>query len=364
VELNTRIGVIIFVIFATTVVMSKLFWRTPENISSPPISQTLLLPVTTPYSKTPPPPNPCRNIYQLVCQKGEIYDPTGTVRSDFAGEKQAHHLYEEIIRKHPNWGIAEIDEEVVKQIFTSRPRSRLINAFQWVKKDLEKFIDQQPNTIFNSQEKQSLKARIRKTQLQIPPPASVYSDEPDLITKNEVYYERMVDGQMRLRVGGAFVFIAKSWFNLVFTFAHELAHAIDPCEIRYARLSFPAYDRLAACFFRNHLIATRKDRLECGPNDQLSETFADWIAVQITSHTLTSFSREFHGLSLINAARNSVKDLCEQEDAPNELDFEFHPPPQVRIEKIFGRNPTIRRILGCPIPPENLPYCDFDSKID
>ena len=151
---------------------------------------------------------------------------------------------------------------------------------------------------------------------------------------------------MRLRVGGAYIFIAKSWFNLVFTLAHELAHSIDPCEMRSIRLSFPAYDRLTACFLQNGMIKTFKIRKECGQNDQLAETFADWIAVEVTAEALATFSTEFRGPQVINAARNSVRDLCDQDD-DDELDMFLHPSPRIRIEKIFGSNSKIRNLLGC-----------------
>ena len=34
------------------------------------------------------------------------------------------------------------------------------------------------------------------------------------------------------------------------------------------------------------LVARRESRTECGQRDQLSETFADWIAVQVTAEAL------------------------------------------------------------------------------
>jgi hypothetical protein len=101
-----------------------------------------------------------------------------------------------------------------------------------------------------------------------------------------VYYERFADGRMRLRVGGAYLLSAKSWFNLVFTLAHELGHAIDPCELRVARLPLPAYDRLGACLLADGLVASRETRAECGQDDQLSEAFSDWLAVQVTADVL------------------------------------------------------------------------------
>ena len=271
-------------------------------------------------------------------------------------------LYADIIHAHRDWSIDQIDEEMAIQTFSPVRRGRIESAFRWVKNNIEQFINQQPSAVFTSHEKQLIIARLKKTKLELPPPASVYADEPDLLTKNEIYYERTLGGKMRLRVGGAYVFVAKSWFNIVFTLAHELAHSIDPCEIRAVRLSFPAYDRLTACFLQNGLIATRNNRFECGANDQLSETFADWVAVQITANALKLYSTEFRGPQIIDAARNSVRDLCEQETDASDVGTEFHPSPSIRISKIFGDNPAIRSLLGCESEPVVGPaYCTLKS---
>lgn len=304
----------------------------------------------------------CGDIYQLICHKtGTTRDPTGTVRPDAEGEILALRTYEELIHQYPKWSSSEIDEELVKIIYTPARRTRLETVFKWVLGALNKFVDAQPRTVFSSQEKRQLKQRLNRTKLELPPPASVYADEPDLLTKNDVFYERTRGGGMRLRVGGAYVTHGKSWFNLVFTFAHELAHAIDPCEIRSAHLSFIAYDRLSACFLRNNLIATRKNRSECVQNDQLSETFADWVAVHITGDALRAFSATYRGPELVNAATNAVRDLCEQDEFLDDPDLEFHPHPKIRIDRIFGRNPRVRQVLGCAPSLAAAEYCDFDS---
>lgn len=310
----------------------------------------------------------CTQMYRTICQKrGETRDPTGAVRPDVDGELQALRTYETIIHEHPDWSSEQVDQELVSTIYTTKRRDRLQAAFHWVEHSLEQFINRQPEHVFTNSEKHQLIARLRKTELQLPPPVAAYADEPDLFTKNDVVYERTLEGRMRMRVGGAYLISAKSWFNIVFTLGHELGHAIDPCELRAARMSLPAYDRISACFMAHGLIAARKTRRECGENDQLSETFADWIGVQVVSEALKNFATEFHGPQLVNAAMNSVRDLCEQEEDDvegNELDIEFHPPPEVRIDRIFARNPMIREVLGCnALSPDNDPfpeYCGFD----
>lgn len=227
-----------------------------------------------------------------------------------------------------------------------------------------KKIEAQPEVIFTSQEKQELKLRLIRTDLDLPTRDSPYSDEPDLLTKSDVFYESLANQKMRLRIGGAYPLSVTSWFNLVFTIAHELAHSIDPCEVRLAHLSYPAYDRLGACLMRQGLIATRQNRSECVHQDQLSETFADWMAVQLTAEALHQFGTEFKGPQLLGAAINSVKDLCEEETSIYEENIDFHPPARVRINLIFGKNPKIRKILGCDLEPNSNSqssknYCTF-----
>ncbi|MCM2323658.1 MAG: hypothetical protein NDJ90_10400 [Oligoflexia bacterium] len=307
----------------------------------------------------------CHDIHKVVCQrKGRTRDPTGIVYTDLEGELMALRAYEEIIRAHPDWTVEQIDEELTRTIYTPVVRRRAQAAFRWVQRSLEQIIERQPLRVFPREEKRWLQKRLRETQLELPPPASLYADEPSLFTKNDVYYERLRDGRKRLRVGGAYLLAAKSWFNLIFTMAHELAHAIDPCEVRSELqerpLEFAAYGRLSACFLRNELIDAESARRECGPNDQLAETFADWLAARVSAQALANFATEFHGPALTQAITNSVRDLCEQDDPQDELDTRFHPAPEARIDRIFGRNPRIRALLGCGPPARLEEYCAFN----
>jgi hypothetical protein len=280
-------------------------------------------------------------------------------------------IYEDIIKSHPDWTSDQANAELVRQIYTPSNVDRIESANRWVKNVLERIIDNEPESIFTSSEKEILKDRLQKTELELPFPVSNYGEENYLFTKNDVFYERTVDGKMRLRVGGAYFFTARSWFNQVFTLGHELAHSIDPCELRSAHIAIPAYDRLAACFMDHGLVDVRRGRSECGENDQLSETFADWFAVQVTAEALKGFSMEFHGQALLNAATNAVRDLCEQNDPDFVEDTDYHPTPKVRISKIFGKNPQIREILGCvnisqirsPTNSDKT-YCGFDYQAE
>lgn len=306
----------------------------------------------------------CHNIYRLVCQpKGDSNDLTGFVRTDLVGEQQAEALLQKLTQENPGWTTEQVQEEFAQQIFEPKKRRSLEAWYHWVLRAIERFIERQPSEIFTSREKKQLRARLRATQFQLPPPASLYQDEPDLLTRSGAFYERTPDNKMRFRIGGGYILAARSRFNIINTLAHELAHAIDPCEILDAHLSFPAYDRLTACFLKTKLIATPKNRSECGAHDQLSEAFADWVATQIVSEYLSQFATEFRGAQIVNAARNSVRDLCDDEEEPQDpSDLEFHPSARVRIEKIFGAHPTIRHLLGCEPDETPPPYCFFEPE--
>lgn len=312
------------------------------------------------------PPDPtepliCTSTYKAVCQKrGVTRDPTGSVIPDVNGEILVLRTYEEIIRAHPDWTVEQVDAELGVQVYTERRRDRLLSAYNWVKRAVGEFIDRQPESTFTHAEKKQLRGLLRQVELQLPPPVSLYADEPDLITRNDVFYERLADGSTRLRVGGAYVVTAKSWFNAVFTLAHEIGHVIDPCEIRSRGFAFPAYDRLSACFLSQGTVASRKNRSECGLHDQLSETFADWIAVQISAEALAYRATPYTTAERTAAAINSVRDLCDHEEDPGEADTDYHPSPEIRIDRIFGRNLRIREFLSCGPRAGDAPACDFD----
>jgi hypothetical protein len=62
----------------------------------------------------------------------------------------------------------------------------------------------------------------------------------------------------------------------------------------------------------------------------------------------------------MNSVVNSVRDLCEPGESPTDTDG-YHPPTSIRIDKIFGRNPEIREILGCER--NTMTYCNFEFRI-
>src|SRR5690606_30559841 len=143
----------------------------------------------------------CENPHGTTCSMSwPSTDPTGRVLSDAAGEVLALRQLRDLIHDHPDWTTSQIEEELARKLYTPARRKRLQKAFDWVIFHLSEYVSERPGSIFDEEEKKSLLERLKRIQLEIPPPAGVYADAPDLLTKNAVYYERTPQGVLRLRV--------------------------------------------------------------------------------------------------------------------------------------------------------------------
>lgn len=305
----------------------------------------------------------CRGFYKVICQGKEIVtDPTGIVQPDVRGEVEALRLYEMILHEHPSWTNEQVDEELVKRIYTPKRKRMLEEIFQWIQIRMIRLIRKQSSSIFSAEAKKLLVSRIENIRLEIPPPAQLYANEPDLFTKNDVYYESISAERRIIRVGGAYLLSAKSWFNRVFTIAHEMSHSIDPCELVNEKFSSVGYQNLLNCFQELNLLKAEQVKDRCVKNHFLGELFADWLATQIAVQALEVYSSRFKTLDEIsNSVINSVKDLCHQESWLTQ-EVESHPPPKDRIEKIFGSHPGLQSLLSCPGEHKTIRYCTFEGK--
>jgi hypothetical protein len=293
----------------------------------------------------------CRRLFDEFCRTrpdfgiGTFTDPTGEVWLDSESEAAIR----EAIASSPDW---------ISSVFSEKRKGRIIEIERWVKTELARWIQEQPETVFRARDRRELLARLQSTHLDFPSPKLGYPDEPDLLMNSQAIYERLENhshSPRRLRFGAAYVLGASSRFNLVFTIAHELAHAIDPCELRSTGWAVPAFDRLSSCFITAGLAATPKSRIECRRNDQLSETFADWVAVKISARALKQWGSEYPEPQRWAAVGNSIRDLCEEDHLAEES--ETHPSPRIRIEKILGTDPEIRTYLGCSA---SVPACSLE----
>ena len=306
--------------------------------------------------------DPCTDLHHYVCSIAQTEDPTGGVRTDAEGEVDVLRIYESIIRSNRSLTSEKVDEILVTKVYTPERTRQIRELFAQSKKHLLKFIDSQPFQALTRHDKSVLRERIENVTLELPPPASVYADEPDLFTRNDVYYERSIDGKVRIRIGGALFFTVKSKFNLAFTLAHELAHAIDPCELRSGAVDILSYRGLGECFGSPiDAIAT-----ECTARGNLSEIFADWVATHVVADILAESASSFTVAQTRAAIFNAVRDLCHSEET---LDFDeksglsaSHPTVAFRINRVFAQHPAIRKYLSCkatsgPTLPGVPSYC-------
>lgn len=304
----------------------------------------------------------CKNPYEVTCANGSrpTQDPTGVVNLEVASEVRALRQLRAIVRAHPDWTSKQVEEELARVIYTEKRRNRVESAFVWVRSQLEGAIQRQPDAVFSDEEKAALRERVRSVKLEMPPPAEVYADAVDLFTKNTLYYERTVQGVLRLRVGGAFLLNVSSWFNLVFSLAHEFAHAIDPCEMEAAHRVPRAYPDLVSCFVKTGWVEESRSR--CGPNEQVSEVFADWMATEVLSAALVMVEDGYSLEDRVRSVVNSVRDLCEDPTDTDTQNLSNHQSPRVRIDEIVGRAPKVRVALGCEKKKTPLNYCHFMKK--
>lgn len=301
--------------------------------------------------------NPCLDLYQYVCFVNKTKDPSGFVKRDAVGEVETLRIMEKIIQTHKKIAASKVYEQLVSEIYTNERVEILKNLFEEVRKKMLKFIDAQPFQALSLEERIVLKRQIERVVLELPPPASVYADEPNLYTSNDVYYERTNDGQLRIRIGGALLFTVNSKFNLAFTLAHELAHSFDPCELKYNNVDISAYHGLAECF-GTPLV---EQSGECKSHGRVSEIFSDWVATHIVADLLNESTEKYTISQTKGALMNAVRDLC-VEDEPydedttskdrNDLETsdEFaasHPTSSYRVNHIFAQHPQIRKLLGC-----------------
>lgn len=299
----------------------------------------------------------CANAYNTTCSAPwPSIDPTGKVNPDVKGEIRALRLMRNLIRENPSWTSEQVQERLAEEIYTEDRRKGAEDAFKWVISSVQTFITDQEPGVFSPEEKARLLDRISQIHLELPPPASTYSDAADLITKNTAYYERTSKNLLRLRIGGAYLLNTTSWFNIVYTLSHEVAHSFDPCEAAHASILPKAYQELVSCFVSVGWV--EKSRASCGPNEQISEVFADWVASQLLGHAISEFGKNYSATDRTNAAINAAHDLCD-EPTGDTLNLLTHQDPEVRIGSVVGKSPTVLQALGCPST--SYQYCHFKT---
>lgn len=359
-------GLLLFIFFAGLITVfltreTRKGDKDPQTLSSP--LENLLSPgeglkaQASVYAHKEPAQPPCEDSFKLICNfTNPEMDPTGRVGLGFKGEIRALRVLRGIVQNHPGWTSEQIAAELVQQIYTSERQAWIHGIFKNIQIAMVSYIKRQPETVFSYQEKNQIVTTLEKVQLQLPIPATNYADATDLLTKNDVFYQRNDEGEARIRVGGAYLLNTTSDFNATFTIAHELAHAIDPCEMEVAKTLPAVYQPLMQCFVDQKWLTAEK--IKCGADEQVSEVFADWFAAEMVRELLES-KKQYSRDERQKAAVNAVRDLCEQNLAIDKFVFTHHPPPEIRIGQVYADHPEISKALQCQKKNEVAKYCKF-----
>ncbi|WP_413575038.1 hypothetical protein ACLVWU_12320 [Bdellovibrio sp. HCB290] len=299
----------------------------------------------------------CAKSYDAICKSPPVSDPTGETSLDYRGEIRALRILRKIVRSNPGWTTEQIENELVQQIYTEDRKNNLSRIFETVRGQMLEYIHQQPEQVFSEHDKNVLEQRIRQVQLDLPVNRETYSDATDLYTKSEIYYESNNEGLMRIRVGGAYVLNTTSEFSIVFTMAHELAHAIDPCSVKAAQINQRVYDELVVCFVGSQWIT--REEAQCGSKDKTAEVFADWMGAEILARSIKN--RPNYSLQdKVNASINAVRDLCDDSLGYEKVNLDYYPTDVIRVKGIFSKNGLLRKELQCANTAPAQPYCRFE----
>lgn len=329
--------------------------RTPQAETTPisSLEPTPQPPIQIPDNQTPA---HCPLRFESICSKKFRPDPTGRIVQDSAAELAALRLYRKILHSNPGLSMHEVDALYVEQAYSPKARKRLEDIFSWVQKTFLTLIESNLKQILPPSQIDLLTRRIQSVELQLPPPAEVYEDERDLFTRPVVLYKPS-GTRPRIRVGGAYPIHLLSFYNIVFTLGHELAHSIDPCELALVDAQ-PYFNRVSECFIQAKWLADDSHK-QCGVGSHLAEVYADFWATHLTAIALNQFGGEYSDNKKLAAMKNSIGDLCGLVDEQFELDFSNHPPPITRVGKIFIAHPTLPTFLSCAT---TQAFCSLDGR--
>ncbi len=336
----------------------------------------------------PIPQDRCEQLMTFICQgrpRTRYKSGEPIAQTEVESELEVLREYESLVRANPEWTHEELDEALAKSVYTPERVQELTRAFDYSKAQIISFLSKQERQFLSFKAKTELTKIIKSVILDLPPPAIKYQQEPQLLTKSDVYFEKITEKKnitRRVRIGGAYAALKKNWPNLVFTMTHELAHSIDPCELKNQILrssEWLGYQNLQECFSARKILFKPKvaqgTHPFCAGQDHLAEMFADWVAIEVLSHALRDSIKEFlidPGLSAQEARKQrldrafqvtigAVHDLCDPDEMDDELDLSQHPSAQTRMTEILGKHPVIRSILGCKSDLHHATYCSFST---
>ncbi|MBP9673886.1 MAG: hypothetical protein KBD63_02230 [Bacteriovoracaceae bacterium] len=220
-----------------------------------------------------------------------------------------------------------------------------------------------------------------------------------------------------------FLVASTSEFKMAKVIAHELAHAIDPCYIvtenestqqafQYSSLNRkkasyeypflgvipclelsdsigskfperenfdedraktdPNYIPMAGGDYSYHEAQRRQSPFCVGNPDQIGESFADWLAMEVVPEYITRNHPKLKENQIKNGYSNIFRGSCnyledinpitkaEREDKEKN---DEHPSTKDRVNKIILANPQVRLQMGCSASSPKVRYCNPGKKL-
>lgn len=343
--------------------VSLYFWYFDEDADSEDATyqslQTISNPSPKPNLAGPPdiyahPVFECRKFYNEVCYKPGRKDPTGKSALSSQSEAKVLRLFADLVRANPKMSPEKIDEKLVQAVYTPDRTEKMHSLFDRSKKILKRMFSKlagKDRSAVAFYEK-----RLDQLKLELPPPATLYSDEREILTGDDALYYEENEVPTKIRIGGALAYQISSQFNLAQTLAHELAHALSPCPWLATGKNWDFYERPLRC------LGYTKDRvlIECSHPGKMAEILADWFATQVVVEIIRQDGKKFAYDEKIAAIKNTVRDLCAEEgDMTRDRKHDWnhsHPRDSDRINGIFAQHPRIQNALHCNPKPKRLPF--------
>lgn len=137
---------------------------------------------------------------------------------------------------------------------------------------------------------------------------------------------------------------ATSEFELVFTIAHELSHALGPCQL--SAKDYP-FSGMIECLTKSTSIkAPAPSGTQICENNFLIESIADVFASDVTSQYFFKYFPNLGATGFRQGYSNIFRSACDL-SKPERNSYLYHPPIKDRINKILLRNPLIQKQMGC-----------------
>ncbi len=149
-----------------------------------------------------------------------------------------------------------------------------------------------------------------------------------------------------------------SMFNLAMALSHELTHTLDPCAEEF-QIGIPKGVRspwmpVMQCLRSADSVKANpsKRTLDCIVGDQIGESFADWMGLEITVDYVRRNYSDMRKNDLKNGWINMSRYSCDTRVGE-------HPAMIDRMNKLTLTHPEIRKDFGCTSP-SKATYCPMD----